>query len=111
MAVTAPRLPALLCAALLAALATGAGAQNYPTRTVRMIVPFAPGGNTDIIARVYMPKMAEAIGQQIVIDNRGGAGGTIGTELAAKAPPDGYTLLMVSAGHTINPAMAKKLPY
>jgi tripartite-type tricarboxylate transporter receptor subunit TctC len=111
MAVTAPRLPALLCAALLAALATGAVAQNYPTRTIRMIVPFAPGGNTDIIARVYMPKMAEAIGQQIVIDNRGGAGGTIGTELAAKAPPDGYTLLMVSAGHTINPAMAKKLPY
>ena len=76
-----------------------------------MVVPFAPGGNTDIIARVYAPKMAEAIGQQIVIDNRGGAGGTIGTELASKAPPDGYTILMVSAGHTINPAMAKKLPY
>jgi tripartite-type tricarboxylate transporter receptor subunit TctC len=76
-----------------------------------MVVPFAAGGNTDIIARVYAPKMAEALGQQIIIDNRGGAGGTIGTEMAARAAPDGYTLLMVSAGHTINPAMIKKLPY
>lgn len=76
-----------------------------------MIVPFAPGGNTDIIARVYAPRFAEYLGQQVIIDNRGGAGGTIGTELAARAAPDGYTLLMVSAGHTINPAMIKKLPY
>jgi tripartite-type tricarboxylate transporter receptor subunit TctC len=88
-----------------------AHAQSYPSKTVRMIVPFAAGGNTDIIARVYAPKMAEALGQQIIIDNRGGAGGTIGTEMAARAAPDGYTLLMVSAGHTINPAMIKKLPY
>lgn len=88
-----------------------ANAQSYPSKTVRMIVPFAAGGNTDIIARVYAPKMAEALGQQIIIDNRGGAGGTIGTEMAARAAPDGYTLLMVSAGHTINPAMIKKLPY
>lgn len=88
-----------------------AHAQSYPSKTVRMIVPFAAGGNTDIIARVYAPKMAEALGQQIIIDNRGGAGGTIGTEMAARAVPDGYTLLMVSAGHTINPAMIKKLPY
>jgi tripartite-type tricarboxylate transporter receptor subunit TctC len=76
-----------------------------------MIVPFAPGGNTDIIGRVYAPKMAEALGQQLIIDKRGGAGSTIGTELAAKAAPDGYTILMVSAAHTINPAMAKELPY
>lgn len=88
-----------------------ANAQSYPSKTVRMVVPFAAGGNTDIIARVYAPKMAEALGQQIIIDNRGGAGGTIGTEMAARAAPDGYTLLMVSAGHTINPAMIKKLPY
>jgi tripartite-type tricarboxylate transporter receptor subunit TctC len=86
-------------------------AQAYPTKPVRMIVPFAAGGNTDIIARVYAPKMAEALGQQVIIDNRGGAGGTIGTELASRAAPDGYTLLMVSAGHTINPAMIRKLPY
>jgi tripartite-type tricarboxylate transporter receptor subunit TctC len=114
MSATSPRLPVaslLFCGALLGTSAASVCAQGYPTRTVRMIVPFAPGGNTDIIARVYAPKMAEAMGQQIIIDNRGGAGGTIGTALAAKAPPDGYNILMVSAGHTINPAMAKKLPY
>jgi tripartite-type tricarboxylate transporter receptor subunit TctC len=101
------------CALLGVALATlpPAHAQTYPSKTIRMIVPFAPGGNTDIIARVFAPKMAEFIGQQIIIDNRGGAGSTIGTELAARAPADGYTLLMVSAAHTINPAMVKKLPY
>lgn len=86
-------------------------AQQYPVKTIRMIVPFAPGGNTDIIARIVAPKMGEDLGQQIVIDNRGGAGSIIGTEMAAKAPPDGYTLLMVSAAHVINPAMVKKLPY
>lgn len=86
-------------------------AQNYPAKPVRMIVPFVPGGNTDIIGRVFAPKMSEIIGQQIVVDNRGGAGGVIGTEVAARSIPDGYTILMVSAGHTINPAMVKKLPY
>ena len=99
----------LLAAALLAA--AGAAAQQYPVRPVRMIVPFAPGGNTDIIARIVAPEMSRALGQQIVIENRGGAGGSIGTEIASRAAPDGYTLIMVSAGHTINPAMAKKLPY
>jgi tripartite-type tricarboxylate transporter receptor subunit TctC len=109
---TKPRLSGLICAAaLMGAFAAGAHAQTYPAKTVRMIVPFAPGGNTDIIARVFAPKMAEALGQQVIIDNRGGAGSTIGTEIAAKSPPDGYTLLMVSAAHTINPAMVKKLPY
>jgi len=88
-----------------------AHAQTYPTRPVRMIVPFAPGGNTDIIARIVAPKMSETLGQQLIIDNRGGAGSIIGTELAARAPADGYTILMVSAAHTINPAMVKKLPY
>jgi tripartite-type tricarboxylate transporter receptor subunit TctC len=112
MANTKPRLSVLICAAALTgAFAAGTHAQTYPAKTVRMIVPFAPGGNTDIIARVFAPKMAEALGQQVIIDNRGGAGSTIGTEIAAKSPPDGYTLLMVSAAHTINPAMVKKLPY
>jgi len=78
---------------------------------VRMIVPFPPGGNTDIIARIVHPRMSEALGQQLLIDNRGGAGSTIGTELTARAPADGYTIAMVSAAHTINPAMVKKLPY
>jgi tripartite-type tricarboxylate transporter receptor subunit TctC len=86
-------------------------AQPYPSKPVRMIVPFAPGGNTDIIGRVFAPKMGEFLGQQIIIDNRGGAGSTIGTEAVARALPDGYTLLMVSAAHTINPAMIRKLNY
>ena len=85
--------------------------QSYPAKPIRMIVPFAPGGNTDIIARVFTPKMSENIGQQIVVENRGGAGSVIGTEIVARAAPDGYMLLVVSAAHTINPAMIKKLPY
>ncbi len=105
-----------MCSAALLGLAAAANpaaaqAQAYPVKAVRMIVPFAPGGNTDIIGRVFAPKFGEALGQQVIIDNRGGAGSAIGTEIAAKSPPDGYTLLMVSAAHTINPAMAKKLPY
>lgn len=99
-----------LCACL-AALASGAFAQTYPAKPVRMIVPFVAGGNTDIIARIVATEMTKGLGQQIVIENRGGAGSTIGTEAAAKSPPDGYTLLMVSAAHVINPAMIKKLPY
>jgi len=91
--------------------ACAVGAQSYPVKPVRMIVPFVPGGNTDIIGRVFAPKMSELIGQQIVVENRGGAGGVIGTEVVARAAPDGYTILMVSAGHTINPAMIRKLPY
>lgn len=101
---------AALCALALAAHAP-LYAQSYPTKPVRMIIPFAPGGNTDIIGRVFAPKLGEILGQQVIVDNRGGAGGTIGTEAAARAAPDGYTLIMVSAGHTINPAMIKKLNY
>ena len=93
------------------ALTIPAHAQNYPVRTIRMVIPFAPGGNTDIIGRVFVPKMAEIIGQQIIIDNRGGAGSVIGTEIVMRAPPDGYTLLLASAAPTINAAMIKKLPY
>jgi tripartite-type tricarboxylate transporter receptor subunit TctC len=104
------RLSAATC---LVALATPVcvHSQAYPTKPVRMVVPFAPGGNTDIIARVFAPKMSEVLGQQIVIDNRGGAGSTIGTEVVARSAPDGYVVLMVSAAHTINPAMIKKLNY
>jgi tripartite-type tricarboxylate transporter receptor subunit TctC len=104
------RASAAFCAVALAASAC-ALAQQYPTKPVRMIVPFAPGGNTDIIARAFTPKWGELLGQQVLVDNRGGAGGTIGTESAARAAPDGYTLVMVSAGHTINPAMIRKMPY
>ena len=70
----------------------------YPERAIRIIVPYAPGGNIDITARIVAPGMAEALGAQVVIDNRGGTGGTIGTEVAAKAAPDGYTLLLGSTG-------------
>ncbi len=91
--------------------ASWAVAQDYPNKPVRMIVPFAPGGNTDIIARIVAPGMSKALGQQIVIENRGGAGSMLGTEVASRAAPDGYTVLMVSAAHVINPAMVKKLPF
>ena len=104
------RAAAALCA-LVSTATTSVLAQQYPTKPVRMIIPFAPGGNTDIIGRVFAPRMGELLGQQVIIDNRGGAGGTIGTEAAARAAPDGYTLIMVSAGHTINPAMIRKLNY
>jgi tripartite-type tricarboxylate transporter receptor subunit TctC len=96
---------------MLCVLAASTSAQNYPVKTVRMIVPFVPGGNTDIIARAFAPSMSDALGQQVIVENRGGAGGVIGTEAVARAAPDGYLILMVSAGHTINPAMVKKLPY
>ena len=104
---------AMACAVgLLASLAPSISpAQTYPTKTIRMIVPFAAGGNTDIIARIVAPEMGKLFGQQIIIDNRGGAGSIIGTEIAARSPADGYTLITVSAAHVINPAMIKKLPY
>ncbi len=76
------------------ALTAPAQAQNYPVKTIRMVIPFAAGGNTDIIGRIFVPKMAEILGQQIIIDNRGGAGSMIGTEAVMRAAPDGYTLLL-----------------
>jgi tripartite-type tricarboxylate transporter receptor subunit TctC len=103
----------LTAAGLLAALcAAGAHAQNYPARPVRMIVPFPAGGATDIIGRLVAQKLAEALGQQVIVDNRGGAAGTIGSELAAKAPPDGYTILIgTSSTHAIAQSLYAKLPY
>src|SRR3954469_9766394 len=103
----------LISIAMLAVLGTGAAvAQTYPNRPIRWIVTYPPGGPTDVVARAIGAKLTEAWGQQIVIDNRAGAGGVIGTDLAAKAVPDGYTLLFgTSAGLTINPALSSKLPY
>ena len=106
-----PRLVGSALAVALCGLSGVAHSQAYPVKPVRMIVPFAPGGNTDIIARIVVPGMSKALGQQIFIENRGGAGSMIGTDVAAKSAPDGYTLLMVSAAHVINPAMVKKLPF
>lgn len=88
-----------------------ASAQSWPAKPIRLVVPFAPGGNTDIIARFIAPKMTQELGQNVLIDNRGGAGSTIGTNMAAKSPPDGYTIVMVSTAHVINPAVIKSLPY
>lgn len=94
-----------------AAHAQSAPSSDYPRKPVKLVVPFAPGGPVDIVARSIAPKMGEILGQQILVDNRGGAGSAIGTELVAKSPPDGYTLLMVSGSYVMNPAMVKKLPY
>lgn len=93
------------------AAATCAAAQNYPNRPIRMVVPFPPGGAVDVIGRVVAPALSERLGQQLVIDNRGGANAIIGTDITAKAAPDGYTLLIVPAGHAITPNVSRKLPY
>jgi tripartite-type tricarboxylate transporter receptor subunit TctC len=88
-----------------------AQAQNYPTKPIRLIVPFAPGGGTDITARAIALKLTEAWGQTVVPDNRTGANGTIGVDIAAKSAPDGYTLTMISSSHSVNVSLYKKLPY
>src|SRR5215469_6849831 len=97
-------------AAMILPAAAGA-AGVFPNRPIRLIVPYPPGGGTDIVGRVLGDKLRASLGQPIVIDNRGGAGGVLGTELAAKATPDGYTLLLVPTSHVINPSIYAKLPY
>ncbi|HLH90497.1 MAG TPA: tripartite tricarboxylate transporter substrate binding protein [Xanthobacteraceae bacterium] len=89
----------------------GRAADAYPTRPIRLIVPYPPGGGTDIVARILGEKLQASLGQPFVIDNRGGAGGVVGTELAAKAAPDGYTLVLVPTSHVINPSIHAHLPY
>ena len=89
-----------------------AGAQNYPLRPIRLIVPAAPGGGTDIVARMVAQKLNEILGQPVIVDNRPGANGVIGTDAAAKAAPDGYTVLMTLASyHSTNPTLYSNLPY
>ena len=83
-------------------------AAEYPQRAVRMIVPYPPGGAGDIVGRMLSAKLTEALGQQVVVDNRGGGGQVIATQLAANAPPDGHTLFLASATHSVNPALRKK---
>lgn len=98
------------CAAA-AVFVTGVQAADYPSRPMRLIVPFAAGGPTDTISRVIAMKLTEGTGQQVVVDNRAGAGGNIGMGLAASAPPDGYTMLVVSSSFVVNPVLYKKIPY
>jgi tripartite-type tricarboxylate transporter receptor subunit TctC len=85
--------------------------QQYPTRVIRLVVPSSPGGGSDILGRIIAQKLGESLGQQVVIDNRPGASGVIGMDIVAKAPPDGYTLVLTQASLAINPSMFKKLPY
>ena len=96
---------------LIVAVSPPAFAQTYPAKTVRVVVPYAPGGGSDVISRILAQRMSESFGRQFVIDNRAGANGIVGTEMVVQAPADGYTLLYVSSPHAVNPSMYRKLPY
>jgi tripartite-type tricarboxylate transporter receptor subunit TctC len=96
---------------LLLALTAVAAAQDYPTKPVRLIIPFPPGGSNDVVGRVFATYLSERLGRQVIVDNRGaGAGGIVGTEVAHNSPPDGYTILIISLAHAVNPWLYK-LPY
>ncbi len=108
------RMPGRVAAVLLviAAVVAPAQAHDFPGKLLRIVVPWAPGGNIDITARILAPALGDALGQQVVVENRAGAGGTIGADLAAHSPPDGYTLFLAGvASHGINPVLNPKLPY
>jgi tripartite-type tricarboxylate transporter receptor subunit TctC len=103
----------LLVLVLALAVLVGSGfaaVDSYPSKPIRLIIPFPPGGSNDIVGRLIATKLSESLGKQVVVDNRGGAGGVLGSEMAAKAAPDGYTLLIVSAAYGFNPALYK-LPF
>jgi len=106
---TSTRLATLLAAALLPAFAAAQG--NYPNKPIRVVVPFAAGSTTDIIARAITDKMGQSMGQTLVVDNRGGASGTIGQQAVATAAPDGYTIMIHSSSHTVSPSTFAKLPF
>src|SRR3954468_19017435 len=99
-------------AGALTLLATAAAAQQYPSKPVRFVVPFVAGGPTDIQGRMLGEKLGQRLGQQFIIDNRGGANGNIGLELTAKAPPDGYTIVIATVGTwAVNPSLYKNMPF
>ena len=100
----------MTAAALLLAIVAGAAADEYPSKPIRLIVPFPPGGSNDVVGRLIAKQLSEKIGQQVFVDNRGGAGSMIGTEALSKAAPDGYTLGIASIAFAVNPAL-HKLPY
>ena len=102
----------LVCAAILSVAAGVAPAQQFPSRAIRLVVPFAPGGSTDFVARLVAQRLFDSAGQQVVVDNRGGASGMIGNELVAKSPPDGYTLTIGTLGpFAVNQSLFGKMPY
>src|SRR5262245_59370077 len=105
------RVLAVSFALLLTHLFSGEAIAQYPNRPIRLIVPAAPGGGTDITARSFTPALQDNLGQPVVIENRGGAGGVIGSDVVAKAAPDGYTLLLCYVSHATNPTLVTKLPY
>src|SRR3954469_11593434 len=98
----------VVASAAAAGHAVAADGTRYPAKPVRLIVPYAPGGSSDIIARLYAQRLTETMGQTFVVDNRPGAGGMIGTDLTSKSTPDGYTLILQDMPHTINPAVYGK---
>jgi tripartite-type tricarboxylate transporter receptor subunit TctC len=97
----------LKIAAALLALSAPVAAQDYPTKPIRLIIPFPPGGSNDVVGRMIALQLGERLGRQVIVDNRGGAGGIIGTEAASKAAPDGYTLLIISIAHAVSPWLYK----
>jgi tripartite-type tricarboxylate transporter receptor subunit TctC len=101
----------LLCILLVCPTIVTAQTDNFPHKTLRILVPFPPGGSVDLIARLIAPKMGELLGQQIIVDNRAGASGNIGTEMVARAAPDGYTLLMNTLPFVVNPSIFPRVPY
>ena len=111
MSLNSRRMRVLLAAMAGVSLTSLLHAQNYPNRPVRLVVPFSAGGAADVPGRILTQKLSEALGHQVVVDNRPGAGSTIGAEQAAKAPPDGYPLLMISNTHFVSAALYKKLAY
>src|SRR3954469_25560112 len=96
---------------MIALIAGGVSAQTYPSKPVRVVIPWPPGGSNDVVGRIVMQKVAEFAGQQFIVDNRAGAAGSIGADVVAKAPPDGYTIMVQSVTHVGNAHLYKKLPY
>jgi tripartite-type tricarboxylate transporter receptor subunit TctC len=105
------RLARSVLATLLVCAAAGAAAQSYPSRPVRVVIPLGTGGTTDVPGRIVAQRLSEALGQQFIVDNKTGAGGTIGSDFVAKSKPDGYTLLLSATPHVIAPTLYKNLPY
>jgi tripartite-type tricarboxylate transporter receptor subunit TctC len=95
----------------LSSAVTAAAADPYPNRIVRLIVPFPAGGSNDVAARIIAPHLEQALGQTVIVDNRPAAGGIVGSDVVAKAPPDGHMLLLVASSHTVTPALNTRLPY